>query len=165
VSDPHIRAATPDDDQAVADLVVDAYVAGGHLGPDDDYVRVLRRTTERRGQGEVLVAEVDGVLAGTVTIVRGGTVYSEFGDEEDTEIRMLAVAPAHAGHGIGAALLAEVLDRSRALDARGVALYTLDSMTAARTLYRRNGFGRRAELDHEPAPGVHLRAYRLDLCS
>jgi len=163
VSDLHIRPATPDDDEPVADLVVDAYVAGGHLGPDDGYVRVLRRTAERRAHADVLVAEFDGELLGTVTIVRGGTEYSEFGAEHDTEIRMLAVAPAHAGQGVGAALLAEVLVRSRGLQAHGVALYTLDSMAAARTLYQRNGFHRRPDLDDEPAPGVNLRAYRLDL--
>ena len=165
MSDPHIRPATPADDVAVADLVVDAYVQGGHLAPDDGYVRVLRRTADRRRQAEVLVAELDGHLAGTVTIVVGGTEFSEFGDEHDTEIRMLAVASDHAGRGVGAALLARVLDRSRAHHARGVALYTLDSMVAARTLYQRNGFGRRPDLDHEPVPGVQLRAYRLDLGS
>jgi ribosomal protein S18 acetylase RimI-like enzyme len=163
VSELRIRPAMPDDDQTLADLVIDAYVTGGHLGPDDQYVSVLRRTAERRSQAEVLVAESDGELVGTVTMVRGGTAYSEFADEHDTEIRMLAVAPTCGGQGVGAALLSEVLDRSRALDAHGVALYTLDSMAAARTLYQRNGFHRRPDLDHEPAPGVQLRAYRLDL--
>jgi GNAT superfamily N-acetyltransferase len=161
--DLHLRPATPEDDETLADLVVDAYVAGGHLGPDDRYVHVLRRTAERRSHAEVLVAESDGAAVGTVTIVAGGTAYSEFGDEHDDEIRMLAVAPAHAGQGVGAALLAEVLDRSRARGAHGVALYTLDSMAAARTLYRRNGFHRKPDLDREPVPGVQLRAYRLDL--
>jgi ribosomal protein S18 acetylase RimI-like enzyme len=163
VSDLVIRPATPADDESLADLVVDAYVQGGHLNPDDGYVRVLRRTAERRDQAEVLVAEVDGDLVGTVTMVVGGTEFSEFGDERDTEIRMLAVAPAHAGQGVGSALLAAVLERSRTRHARGVALYTLDSMAAARTLYQRNGFGRREDLDHEPVPGVQLRAYRLEL--
>jgi ribosomal protein S18 acetylase RimI-like enzyme len=166
---PHteIRVATAVDDGPVADLVVDAYITGGHLTPDAGYVSVLRDTAQRRTKADVLVAELvgDGApqLVGTVTVVRGGTTYSEFGNAADVEIRMLAVSPAHAGRGIGAALLGEAIERGRAAGAAGVALYTLDSMDAARTLYLRNGFQRVAEHDHEPVPGVELRAYRLPL--
>ncbi len=158
-----IRPATAADDDEIARITVDAYVDGGHLpSRDHRYAGELRKTSDRRERAELLVAEVAGEIAGTVTFVRGGTEYSEFGNPGDAEIRMLAVDPAHAGRGVGAALVDAVLDRARAIGADGIALYTLDSMHSARRIYQRLGFARLPELDHE-VPGAMLRAYRLDL--
>lgn len=158
-----IRPAIAADDDEIARITVDAYVAGGHLsGPDHRYAAELRRTTERREQAELLVAEIDGRVAGTITLVRGGTVWAEFTDVDDVEIRMLAVDPAHGGQGIGAALVDAVLARAAAVQANGVALVTMDSMHIARGIYQRRGFRRQPERDLA-VPGVLLHAYRLDL--
>jgi ribosomal protein S18 acetylase RimI-like enzyme len=163
-----IRPAEPAEDDRIADLVVNAYVDGGHIRPGDGYVQVLRATAQRRAHAEVLVATVAEAadaaeIAGTVTVVRGGTEFSEFGDPGDLEIRMLAVDPAFAGRGVGRRLLEIVLDRAREQRASGVSLFTLDSMTAARSLYLRAGFEATPERDHVPVPGVQLRAFRLSL--
>ena len=158
-----IRPAEQRDDDEIARITVDAYVAGGHLsGPDHRYAAELRRTAERRQQADVMVAEIDGRVAGTVTVVRGGTAWAEFADPDDLEIRMLAVDPAHGGHGVGAALVDAVLARAAAVQASGVALFTLDSMHVARGIYQRRGFRRQPERD-QPVPDAMLRAYRLDL--
>ena len=159
-----IRPAGPADDDRIADLVVRAYIGGGHVGPDDDYVQQLRATADRRQHAEVLVATTSGdgaKVAGTITAVPGGTAYAELAAEGSLEIRMLAVDPDFAGRGIGRRLLEAVLDRARDLGAKGISLYTLDSMTAARALYLGAGFAAVPERDHVPVPGVQLRAFRL----
>jgi ribosomal protein S18 acetylase RimI-like enzyme len=78
-------------------------------------------------------------------------------------MRMLAVAPAAQGRGVGRALVAECIARTRAGGRTGIALYTRPFMTAAHRLYESLGFRRVPERDWEFEPGEWLWAYRRDL--
>jgi ribosomal protein S18 acetylase RimI-like enzyme len=71
--------------------------------------------------------------------------------------------PAPALQGVGAALMRECIHRSRARGASGLSLHTTDLMQAAKALYARMGFVRAPELDFQPAPGVLIQGFRLDL--
>ena len=79
------------------------------------------------------------------------------------EVRLLAVAPAARGQGVGAALMKECMQRARHSGTRALALHTTDIKNAATRLYERMGFQRAPELDFEPAPGVTAKGYLLTL--
>jgi len=79
------------------------------------------------------------------------------------EVRLLAVRPGARGGGVGAALMNECSRRARAAGAPALGLHTTDMMRAAVRLYERLGFAADPSRDLEVAPGLVVRAYRLDL--
>ena len=78
-------------------------------------------------------------------------------------MRLLAVAPAARGRGVGAALMRECIRRARANGATVLSLHTTDLMRVAKAMYERMGFVRATELDFRPAPGIVIQGFRLDL--
>ena len=157
-----IRDVRPDEYATVGELVVDVYRS---IIPGlDGYAGELRDVEGRIDAGVLVwVAEVDGVLAGTVSYVPRPGPYAEFGDPRGAGIRMLAVLPGFQGRGIGEALVRACLERARADARERVYLDTTQWMEAAQRLYRRIGFVRAPQLDWEPAPGVMLTAYVYEL--
>ncbi len=79
------------------------------------------------------------------------------------EVRLLAVTPAARGHGIAGALMRACIGRSRASGADVLSLHPTDFMPVAMAMYERLGFVRAPEIDIEPAPGIVIKGYRLDL--
>ena len=79
------------------------------------------------------------------------------------EVRLLAVAPAARGRGIGAALMQECIWRTREAGQPVLSLHTTDFMRVAKAMYERMGFVRAPEIDFTPAPGVVIQGFRLDL--
>lgn len=162
-----IRPAREDDLPAVGAVTFEAYRANGYLDGREDgyYARKLRDARPRFEEAELLVAVDDsGTVLGTVTIARPGTTWREIGRAADElEFRMLAVAPAARGRGVGEALTRHVLDRAAELGYRVVVLSSSMLMAAAHRLYERLGFRRTPELDWSPEENVFLIAYRLDL--
>jgi ribosomal protein S18 acetylase RimI-like enzyme len=57
----------------------------------------------------------------------------------------------------------ECVTRAHASGTASLTLHTTDIMQAAMRLYERMGFVRAPELDFEPAPGVVVKGYRLDV--
>jgi ribosomal protein S18 acetylase RimI-like enzyme len=162
MSEVTIRAARAEDLPAVGELTFQAYQADGQVG--SGYAGQLKDARVRFEQSELLVAvdDEDNVL-GTVAIASPGTPMREIARDDQLEFRMLAVAPAARGRGVGEALTRKVLDRAVELGLTGVALSSSDWMHAAHRLYERLGFRRTPDLDWSPEPGVQLVAYRLDL--
>ncbi len=161
-----LRRARPDEYDAIGALTVAAYEPF-LLGPDDDYRTRLTDVAGRDRDAEVWVAAEDGpsgvVVLGNVTLCPPGSPWCELARDGEGEFRMLAVAPAAQGRGVGAALAGLVVDRFRAEGARGVVLSSLTGMAGAHRLYERLGFTRAAARDWSPVPGVDLVAYELDL--
>ena len=112
-----------------------------------------------------IVAEQESEIIGSVLLYPKGTVIAIPGSAPITliwpEVRLLAVAPAARGRGVGAALMQECMQRARHSGARALALHTSDIVKAAMRLYERMGFQRAPELDFEPAPGVTAKGYLL----
>lgn len=164
---PVVRMATASEYDAVGELTLRAYLADDLLRADPDaaaYSAELRDAGRRATEAELLVAVDDGgELLGTVTFCLPGTSLAELAGPGEAEFRMLAVAPTGRRRGAGRALVLACLDRARAAGARAVVISSLATMTAAHTLYQGLGFRRAADRDWEPLPGVHLRAYVLEL--
>ena len=119
-----IRAATPADAAAVADVYLDSFRAtyAFPLAHTDAEVRGWVREVLVAG-GDTWVAAEDGRVVGMM-VVRPG------------ELDQLYVAPDRLGAGIGRRLLDEAKRRSPA----GLALYTFQVNARARRFYERNGF-------------------------
>ena len=155
-----IRRACDADLPAVGDLCVTAYASAGHLDPADVYAETLRDARTRAESAEVLVAERDGRLVGTVTICPPGTPFSEIGREGESEFRFLAVAPEAWRTGVGEALVDACEQRAVAAGARAHVICVIDRNDGAHRFYRRLGFSRLPERDWSPREGVDLLAYR-----
>jgi ribosomal protein S18 acetylase RimI-like enzyme len=159
-----IRAARPDEFDALGDVTADAYRIEGFFDIDAAYESKLRDVGSRAEHAELLVAvDPDGKVLGSVAVVLPGTQYAEISQPGEIEFRMLAVSGAARGRGIGEALTQAVLERGRELGAGKVVLSSLDVMRKAHRLYERIGFLRLPERDWHPHPGVNLIAYEYAL--
>jgi GNAT superfamily N-acetyltransferase len=154
-----IRPADPAEYDEVARLTVAAYAP--FLSGTGTYEQVLRDVAGRAANAEVLVAVGSGALLGTVTFVPDGGRYGEIAQDGEAEFRMLAVDPVAQGRGVGAILLAHVLDESRRLGKHGVVCSSQAGMTAAHRVYERAGMRRAPERDWSPIPGVDLQAFAV----
>jgi predicted N-acetyltransferase YhbS len=163
-----IRDARPSDRPAILDVTLAAYqeYAARMPGFWEGYRRNIIASLDDVGSAEQLVAEHEGAIVGTVLlypprrmqISRTGALEMPW-----PEVRLLAVAPAGRGRGVGAALMQECVHRARKSGARVLSLHTTDMMQTARRMYERMGFARAPELDFQPAPGVTVMGFRLDL--
>ena len=162
VPGPIVRRARPEDLEAVGEITVAAY-AEFTDGPDDSYIALLRDAPRRDREAELWVAEVDGVVLGSVTIALPGSPWREIGQDGEGEFRMLAVSPDARRMGVGDALARLVLDRFRELGFSSVVLSSLSSMSSAHRIYERLGYHRLPDRDWSPQPGVDLIAYRKEL--
>lgn len=103
--------------------------------------------------GALLVARVDGAIAGCVGLRRLG------GDT--CEMKRLYVPAAWRGRGLGAALAKGAVVHARRLGYRRMRLDTVPGMETAQALYRRLGFREIAPYRRNPVPGA--RFLELDL--
>jgi ribosomal protein S18 acetylase RimI-like enzyme len=166
VSGIEIRDVQPDEFDAAGRLVVEAYRSLG-VAQSASYEAEIADVEARVASATVLVARVDGRLAGCATLALAGSPFYELDDPHGATIRMLGVATEARGRGIGGALVRECVERARAAGARRMWLHTEPFMEAAHRLYARLGFVRAPERDWlfeaEGEPDVFLLAYILDL--
>lgn len=90
--------------------------------------------------GAILMATYDGVVAGTVALMKVS--------EEEYEFSKMAVDEAYQRRGIAEALSYAAFDRARALGARKISLYSQTSLVPAIRLYRKLGFVE-VPMDHQ----------------
>ena len=157
------RIARSEEYGEVADVLIAAYLADGLIPSGTGYERTLADVAGRAADSEVIVAVQDGTIVGTVTFCPNGSSSAEISSPGEGEFRMLGVAPAARGRGIGAGLTAYCIDRSKALGYHAVALSSAPAMRAAHRLYEGLGFVRIPERDWSPNAQVDLLAYRLEL--
>jgi GNAT superfamily N-acetyltransferase len=95
---------------------------------------------------------------------RVGCVFCIAADDQTAQLRILLVDPAARGHGIGARLVDECLDFTRAAGYKRVKLGTNHPLVAARRIYLSRGF-RLAEEEPHHSYGAELvgQVYELDL--
>jgi ribosomal protein S18 acetylase RimI-like enzyme len=156
-----LRTARPEECPEVGELLVRVYVGEGHSPPER--ASGLRAVEPLAAEGELLVArdEREGVV-GTVTFALNGTAQAEIARQGEAEIRLLAVAPATRGQGIGEALVAESIRRARERGCQRLVLSTRPTMALAQRLYTRLGFVRAPERDWNKVGSPRI-VYTLEL--
>lgn len=136
------------------------------------YMDDLRRIAERWEEAELLVAELGGRVAGTVTFYASADSEGMGLPRGWAGFRRLAVHPEVRGRGVGRALTAACVEAARRHSAPTVGIHTAPFMTSARSIYDRLGFRRCPEYDLRAAAILGLEAdggdiaviaYRLDL--
>lgn len=166
-----VRVVSPDEVdvcRALGVLTVAAYTAlAGHV-PETDYDVELADVAGRAAlpATTVLVAAdpATGAPVGGVTYVADGrSPLAEFADVDAAGFRMLAVAAAARGRGVGEALAVACIERARADGRAAVLIHSTPWMAAAHRLYGRLGFVRDPALDWTPVPGIDLIGFRLPL--
>lgn len=159
-----IREARDDELDTVASLLVDAYAEYAARMSPDAWAAFAQQIGNVRGwklEADVIVAERRGRLVGSVSLFRPPRGVPE----ETVGVRLLAVPPSERGTGVGREIMEYAIKRARQEGQRRVVLTVSQEMESARDLYEKLGFVREPSLDHEPAPGLHLEGYALDLDS
>jgi GNAT superfamily N-acetyltransferase len=169
VAELRIRDARTDDRGAIEAVTLTAYQEYAALMPAhwEGYRQNILATLAAARPEAQIVAEEDGRIVGTVLLYPAGSVMARPGGGSITlawpEVRLLAVAPAARGRGVGVTLMHECMLRARQSGAAALTLHTTDVMEAAMRLYERLGFRRAPELDIQPAPDVTIKGYRVGL--
>jgi GNAT superfamily N-acetyltransferase len=163
-----IREARPEDDTAIGELLVDAYITQyakklPEVVYTDERKSSLRDVASKRAIASVLVAEVDGEVAGTVALFPPGAPGSEAWTPNTADLRHLATAVRYHGTGLARPLLeaAEAVARKWGVDA--IALHVRRGAVGVARMYMGRGYVRTPKGDLDYLPSVFLEAYLLPL--
>ncbi len=108
--------------------------------------------------GQLLLAEVDGALAGCGAF----RPLPEADYANACEMKRLYVRPAFRRFGLGRLVAQRLLDDARRAGYSHMLLDTLDDMESARELYASLGFEDVPPYYYNPIPGAHYLRARLD---
>ena len=162
-----LREARSDELDNVSLLIGDAYRQYENFLPAvvwKFYMKDIMDVRRRLNESQLIVAELEGQLVGTVTLyLDAGHSSLEMWPKGWAGIRLLAVHPTYRGRGIGRALMEECIRRCRNRGIATIGLHTTEMMDIARRMYEEMGFVRVPEFDFHPRPEVVVMAYRLDL--
>jgi GNAT superfamily N-acetyltransferase len=162
-----VRNAKRSELSEIAQLLKDAYQEYAKFLPHDaweSYLDDIMDVRSRLADAQLIVAEFDHRLAGTVTLfLKASKSLDNMWPEGWAGIRLLAVHPEYRGHGIGRALMEECLRRCRKQGVHTIGLHTSEMMNIARHMYEHMGFKRAPEFDFFPRPNTMVMAYKLDL--
>lgn len=163
-----MREATPEDDAAVGELLVDAFVST-YAQEMPEVVVSERRKTElrdvasRRKNGVVLVAEEKGEVVATVSLFKPGAKESEAWSADAACLRMMAIHPKHQGKGISAELVSACFDTAKSWQLKAVELHIRRGAMGLARMYERLGFLRVPTGDKDLLPEIYLEAYRREI--
>lgn len=115
----------------------------------DAYLSNVIDVRSRLSVSELLVVELDGRIAGTITLYPDASQEGWAWPEHWAGIRAIAVAPHARGHGLGRKLAEAAIARATELDRSTVCLHTAHFMRAAVPLYERLGFRRCPDYDED----------------
>lgn len=161
-----IRDARAGERAAIAELTRGVYNAYAEIMAPSAW-EGLRQAMEgalaSADPAERIVAEQGGQLVGSVMLFPPAAGGAGGGRMVWPELRMLAVAPAARGQGIGRALVAACIERARRLGYPALGLYSSQSMQTAIALYGRMGFVPAPEYNFQPPGAELIQAFRYDL--
>jgi len=123
------------------------------------FIDGIGRMADLAADGDLFVAELDGMIVGAVVHVGPGRPRSAIFPDDWSVIRMLVVAPEARGQGVGRQLVAACLARAHAAAAPVVGLHTTPVMASALRMYTAIGFTR--DRDLAPIGGVPYGRYVL----
>lgn len=161
-----IRPVRPAEYRRAGQVTAASYAEFAPPG-DEEWQRYLGRIADvagRAGHTVVLVALVDGDIAGTATVELDRHVEADWSEAlapQEAHLRMVGVDPARRRQGIGRALVSAAVDRARDAGKTRLTLETTAKMRAAHAMYAAMGFT--ATGPREVAPGLCFDGYELDL--
>jgi len=163
MSDLNIREARSEDDAAIGELLVDAFVTQyakkmPEVRYDDARKDQLRATAEKRREAHVLVAELDGKVIGTVAVYPPGSPGSEAWLPDAADLRHLATSPEVHGRGYSRPLLEAAEKLAWELGAKAICLHVRRGAHGVARLYQHRGFVREPSGDLDK-PSVYLEAF------
>ncbi|MET9673601.1 GNAT family N-acetyltransferase [Streptomyces sp. NPDC006482] len=144
-------------DSAVAWLNDKGITAQWGTDPFSTQEKSVRQVEETVRAGDPWIAEIDGVMAGTMTLTPVPGAYIAPADEPEVYVRLLATDARFHGHGVGAALLAHAVEETRR---KGVSLLRVDCFAGSEgrlvAYYEGQGFTRTEEFTVGDWPGQVL---------
>jgi predicted N-acetyltransferase YhbS len=170
-----IRPATVEEIPAIGSMIAAAFAQYRHEAPVplfDAYLKESRNVAARWHIAQVLVAEIEGGIVGTVSFFADASAEGVGLPKGWAGFRTLAVHPAARGRGIARALARTCVEAAHARNTRTVGIHTAAFMKTACGIYEQMGFRRcpQHDLSFSAALGVELGAhdialiaYRLDL--
>lgn len=163
-----IREAEPADDAGVGELLVRAFLERyrrklPEVALTPARLAALRDVAGKRALGTVWVAELDGALAGTVSLLAPGAPTSRAWLPGAAELKHLAVDLRCQGRGVAGALMDTAEGRARALGASAVCLHSRREAVGVVRVYQRRGYLRQPMADLDLLPEVYLVALALPL--
>jgi ribosomal protein S18 acetylase RimI-like enzyme len=157
-----IRSAGPSDHAAADRVARLAFAEYQQDYPDWGPVLIEGRPMSKIAEeGELIIAEKEGVIAGCVGYIAPGRSHNAVFANEWAALRFMAVDPAHRGCGISRALAEECAARARRDGAPALALFTSPAMKIAIAMYQRMGFRFVRHID--PVYGMAAELYVLSL--
>ena len=161
-----VRPVLPEEYAAAGEATARAYRE--FIPPErpewEEYVRRIGDIAARAQRTVVLVALVDGAVAGTATVELDRHVEDDWRDgvaPDEAHLRMLGVDPAFRRRGVARALMAAVLALAEERGRTRVTLETTPAMLAAQRMYESLGFVARGR--DEAEPWLTLLHYELRL--
>lgn len=163
-----IREATSADDEAVGELLVQAFVEQYARKMPEVQVterrkRELRDVASKRRVAKVWVADRGGEIVGTVAVWPMGAEGSEAWLPDSCDLRHLAVAASARGAGVSSKLLDAAEAWVRGSGAKRVVLHVRRGAKGVRALYEGRGYQRDESGDIDALPEVFLEAFHLSL--
>lgn len=161
-----IRPVRPEEFALAGDVTARAYreFAPPEMPQWEPYLQRIADVAGRAERAAVLVALVDGAIAGSASIELDHHIEPDWSDPIDPDtahLRMLGVDPDLRRRGIGRALVEASIDYARANGRTRMTLETTAPMRAAQAMYESMGFvplGRQ-----EVEPGLTFLRYELRL--
>jgi ribosomal protein S18 acetylase RimI-like enzyme len=136
-----LRAFKPEDSSAVNGVAVAAFEQyAAHYSDWPALSRSLANTASLADHGELIVAEAEGQVIGTVAYIGPAKPKNAFFEQAWPIMRMLVVSPGARGRGVGRLLAQECIDRALKDDAPVFALHTTPLMEVALSMYTKMGF-------------------------
>jgi GNAT superfamily N-acetyltransferase len=161
-----IRDATPEEADAVSDVIRTAYAQFEATYPADFsfYFERVVQVDRHFENGEIIVAEQGGRLIACVFFYRDGSLSAQGPwPEGSAGVLRLAVIPEARGLGLARRLTEECMRRCRDYGIQTLALHTTDWMPVAKSMYERMGFVRDDSFDFVPRSGIYAYGYRLEV--
>ena len=154
-----LRNYLPTDAVAIDALGVSAFAQYSDAYTDwPQFRNKIATMSALAAHGEIVVAQRGSEVLGAVAYLGPHRPKSDFFNPAWPIMRMLVVAPAARGFGVGRSLALECIERARRDQAEVFALHTSTLMSVALAMYQRMGFEW-----HAAAPTIHGVAYGIYL--
>ena len=159
-----VRDAFTEEVNDVIALNIDAYHEYAHALTADNWEIMrtsLSNVAKIAQQGQLIVAQNERELVGSVIYYPPGSSDSRIFPPEWASVRIVAVSSRQRGQGIGQQLSQECIHRAKQDRADMIGLHTSELMISARRMYERLGFQQDIELPQ--SLGIRYWRYSLNL--